>query len=152
MLVLPASRDLWVSRQHHATLAETGGSGRFSDAVYKLAAHFDAQGVAEPIALDWGIERNVRVLTADRVRPVEVFGFTPQPDAAFEQRARELLADLSRQYVVLWDRFAVYNRRSAFTQIAQQMGLEIVETFIAHERSGLPVYVVLQAQPRKLRN
>ena len=149
LLALPVSRDLWVSQQHHATLAQTGGSGRFSDAVYKLAAHLDAQGAAEPVALDWGIERNVRLLTGDRVRPVEVFGFTPEPDAGFEERVRDLLADESRQYIVLWDRFAVYNRRSAFTRIARQMGRQVVETFIAHERSGLPVYVVLQAEKPK---
>ncbi len=156
LLALPVSRDVWVSQQHHATLAETGGSGRFSDAIYKLAAYLDAQGAApvapqpapQPVALDWGIEKNVRVLTADRVRPVEIFGFTPEPGAAFEQQARDLLRDPSRRYVVLWDQFAVYNRRLAFTQIARQAGLDVVETFIAHERSGLPVYVVLQAQAK----
>ncbi|MCL4506268.1 MAG: glycosyltransferase family 39 protein [Chloroflexi bacterium] len=146
VLALPVSRDLWVSWQQHAKLAQTGGSGRFSDAIYKLAAYLDTQHIAQPIALDWGIEKNVRVLTDDRVRPEEIFGFTPEPGALFEQRARELLRDPSRQYIVLWDRFAVYNRRKAFTQIAGEMGLQVTETFIAHERSGLPVYVVLQAR------
>jgi hypothetical protein len=146
LLALPVARDLWVSEQHHAKLAETGGSGRFSDAVYKLAAHLDAQRIFAPIALDWGIEKSVRVLTADRVRPEEIFGFTPAPDEVFNQRVRELLRDPGRQYIVLWDRFAVYNRRQAFTQIANQMGMQVTETFIAHERSGLPVYVMLQAK------
>ncbi|MCL5999815.1 MAG: hypothetical protein M1546_27715, partial [Chloroflexi bacterium] len=146
LLALPVSRDLWVSEQHHATLAETGGSGRFSDAVYKLAQHLDAEHIASPIALDWGIEKSVRVLTADRVRPLEIFGFSPEPDAAFEARVREALRDPAQQYIVLWDRFAVYNRRKAFTDIATQMGLQVTETFIAHERSGLPVYVMLQAK------
>ena len=146
LLALPFARDLWVSEQYHTQLGVMGGSGRFSDAIYKLAAHLDAEHVAEPVALDWGIEKNVRVLTGDRVRPVEIFGFTPEPDETFNQRAREMLADPARQYIVLWDRFAVYNRRLAFTQIAESMGREVVETFIAHERSGLPVYVILQAR------
>ena len=55
-------------------------------------------------------------------------------------------ADPNRSYIVLWDRFAVYNRRQAFTEVANSMGKEVVETFIAHEKSGLPVYVVLQAR------
>ena len=148
LLALPVSRDLWVSQQHHAKLAQTGGSGRFSDAIYKLAAYLDAQHVAQPIALDWGIEKNVRVLTDERVRPEEIFGFTAEPGDLFKQRARELLRDPSRRYIVLWDRFAVYNRRKAFTQIANAMGLQVKEVFIAHERSGLPVYVVLQARSR----
>jgi hypothetical protein len=46
----------------------------------------------------------------------------------------------------LWDRFAVYNRRSEFTRLAQEAGLQVTEAFIAHERSGLPVYVVLEAK------
>lgn len=146
LLALPVSREVWVSQQHHAKLAETGGSGRFSDAVYALAEHLDAQKIAAPIALDWGIEKTVRVLTADRVRPEEIFGFNPEPDETFMRRCRELLTDPEQHYIVLWDRFAVYNRREAFTRIAQEMGLQVTETFIAHERSGLPVYVMLQAK------
>lgn len=146
LLALPVWRDLWVSEQHHATLTRTGGSGRFSDAVYKLATHLDSERIAAPIALDWGIEKSVRVLTNDRVRPEEIFGFSAQPDDTFNQQVRELLRDPSRQYIVLWDRFAVYNRRQAFTQIANSMGMQVTETFIAHEQSGLPVYVMLQAK------
>jgi hypothetical protein len=139
-------RDVWVSGQHHAMLQQSGGSGRFSDAIYKLAGWLDDNKVARPVALDWGIEKNVRVLTGDRVQPQEIFGYTPEADEAFRHRAREALEDPQRQYIVLWDRFAVYNRRQVFTEIANQMGRKVVETFIAHERSGLPVYVVLQAQ------
>lgn len=151
-LAFPFARDLWVSEQHHATLARTGGSGRFSDAIYKLAAWLDTNEISQPVALDWGIEKNVRVLTGDRVRPVEIFGFSPQADDAFRQRARELLQDPDRQYITLWGGdgnypgFAVYNRRQEFTAIANEMGKQVVETFIAHEKSGLPVYVVLQAK------
>jgi hypothetical protein len=139
-------RHVWVSAQHHAMLAQSGGSGRFSDAIYKLAGWLDANKVSQPVALDWGIEKNVRVLTGDRVRPLEIFGYAPEADEAFRQRAREALQDPERQYIVLWDRFAVYNRRQAFTEIANEMGRQVVETHIAHERSGLPVYVVLQAK------
>ena len=138
--------DVWVNSQHHRVLSETGGTGRFSDAIYKLAEHLDQQKISQPIALDWGIEKQVRVLTADRVRPLEVFGYSAQADDGFRARARELLQDPTRRYIVLWDRFAVYNRRLEFTQLAQAMGKQVSETFIAHERSGLPVYVILKAE------
>ena len=153
LLLAPTfSRDVWVNQQYHAALAETGGAGRFSDAVYKLVAQLEQNQVAEPIALDWGISQQIRVLTGDRVRPREVFGFTPEPTDEFRRQVRDLLQDSSRQYVVLWAGdanfagFAVYNRRNEFTQIANAMGKQVVETFIAHERSGLPVYVILQAR------
>lgn len=145
-LGLPFSRDLWVNDQHHATLLRTGGSGRFSDAVYKLTDWLEAHQIHQPIALDWGIAKNVRVLTADRVQPVEVFGYSAEADDTFRQRIAEALNEPQRHYIVLWERFAVYNRRSDFTTIANQMGRQVVEVFIAHERSGLPVYVVLQAK------
>ncbi len=146
LLALPFSRDLWVNEQHHATLLRTGGSGRFSDAIYKLADWLTFNQIERPIALDWGIEKNVRVLTANRVRPVEVFGYSAEADEAFRQRVRDALADPKQYYIVLWERFAVYNRRVEFTRIAEQMGRQVVEVFIAHEQSGLPVYVVLQAK------
>ena len=146
------ARDIWVNQQYHAQLGKTGGSGRFSDAIYKLAAHLDSAQVAEPIALDWGIAAQTRVLTADRVRPREIFGFSAAPSEEFRQQARELLKDPTRQYIVLWSGnnenagFAVYNRRQEFTRLAHDMGRQVTEIFIAHERSGLPVYVVLQAK------
>jgi hypothetical protein len=79
------------------------------------------------------------------VRPLEVFGYTPEPDDAFRERIRGMLGE-HRQYIVLWDRFAVYNRRSEFTRLANTAGKQVNEVFIAHERSGLPVYVVLQVK------
>jgi len=149
LLALPFWRDVWVNGRHHAELAKTGGSGRFSDAVYALSAYLDervARGDPPPAALDWGIEKQIRVLTDDRVQPVEIFGYTPEPDDGFRARAREMLAGKERAYIVLWDRFAVYNRRSEFTRLAEEMGKQVTEAFIAHERSGLPVYVVLEAK------
>ena len=135
-----------MTEQHHVTLEKTGGSGRFSDAVYKIARYFDDRRVAEPVALDWGIEKQMRVLTADRVRPVEIFGYSAEPNEEFKRWAAEFLMDPDREYIVLWDRFAVYNRRTAFTELAERMGKTVSETFIAHEKSGLPVYVVLKAK------
>ncbi len=157
LLVIPLltptfSRDIWVNQHYHEALAKGGGSGRFSDAVYALADQLNQNNVAEPIALDWGISQQLRVLTADRVRPREIFGFTPEPTDEFRQQVRDLLRDPSRQYLVLWggdDKwkgFAVYNRRNEFTRIANEMGKQVVETFIAYERSGLPVYIILKAQ------
>ena len=149
---LPVSRDQWVNESYHAALAQTGGSGRFSDAVYALAGYLDQNAITQPIALDWGIQANVEVLTGGRVRPIEIFGFTPQPDDAFRARAREALANPSNTYVLLWggdDKwpgFAVFDRTKEFARLAAENGKHVTEVFIAHERSGLPVYVVVRAE------
>jgi hypothetical protein len=77
---------------------------------------------------------------------VEIFGYSAKADDAFRQRIAEALNEPEQHYIVLWEQFAVYNRRPDFTAIANQMGRQVTEVFIAHERSGLPVYVVLQAK------
>lgn len=140
------ARDVWVNVQYHEALTTSGGSGRFSDAIYKLAAHMEAEQIFMPIALDWGISQQLRVLTSDRVRPVEIFGFSVEPNEVFLASATEALADPDRTYIVLWDKFAVFNRRAAFTRLAESMGRQVKETYIAHERTGQPVYVLLQAR------
>ena len=151
LLAVPVSRDQWVNEQYHAALAQTGGSGRFSDAIYSLAGYFEQNRIGQPIALDWGIQANVEVVTRGAVRPVEIFGFTPQPDDAFRARAREALANPDNVYVLLWGGdekwpgFAVFDRRKEFTRLAAEAGHHATEVFTAYERSGLPVYVVLKA-------
>jgi len=151
-IVLPFSRDLWVSEQQHASLARTGGSGRFSDAVYAMSAWLDGQRISEPIALDWGIRANIEVVTSGRVRPLEIHYFTGDAVEPFKQQARAFLTDPTRVYIVLWagDKtapgFAVFDHRAQFEQLAREEGKRVREVFVASERSGLPVYVALMAE------
>ena len=151
-IALPFSRDLWVSAQQHATLARTGGSGRFSDAVYAISTWLDGQRIGEPIALDWGIKANIEVVTAGRVRPLEIHYFTGDAVEPFKLQARALLADPARVYIVLWSGdktapgFAVFDHRAQFEQLAREQGKQVREVFVASERSGLPVYVALMAK------
>ncbi|MEO6063754.1 MAG: glycosyltransferase family 39 protein [Thermoflexales bacterium] len=151
-IALPFSRDLWVSEQQHASLARTGGSGRFSDAVYAMSAWLDGQRISEPIALDWGIRANIEVVTAGRVRPLEIHYFTGDAVEPFKQQARALLADPTRVYILLWSGdktapgFAVFDHRAQFEQLAREQGKTVREVFVASERSGLPVYVALMAK------
>lgn len=148
----PFARDVWVSEQHHATLARTGGSGRFSDAVYALSGWLDAKGVRAPVALDWGIQANVEVVTGGRVRPVEAHYFTADLVDPLRAQIRTLLANPDQMYIVLWGGdatapgFAVFNHRAQFEALAREAGRTPREEFVASERSGLPVYVVLSAR------
>lgn len=152
LLALPFARDLWVSEQHHATLARTGGSGRFSDAIYTLADWLKARGAARPVALDWGIQANLEVVSGGAVRPTEAHFFSGDASDAFKAEVRGLLADPDRLYVVLWSGdatargFAVFDHRAQFEALAREVGRTPREVFVASERGGLPVYVVLQAR------
>src|SRR5207245_7788263 len=70
--------DLSATWRYHASLAKFGGYGRFSDAVYALAQALDTQQITSPAALDWGMEKNIFVLTNGRVQPIEIFGYSAE--------------------------------------------------------------------------
>ncbi len=69
--------------RYHRTLAQTGGEGHFSDAIYQLAADLDRPGAARAIAMDWGFRRNLQILTQNRVDPVEWYTFYTPPTPGF---------------------------------------------------------------------
>ena len=74
-LVAWVGSDLATDIRYHRALAATGGHGAHSDAIYALAEHLDREGLTAPVALDWGLDAQIRYLTAGRVQPIEVFGY-----------------------------------------------------------------------------
>jgi len=132
--------NLMADAQYHEALVRTGGHRGHSDAVYKLASHLDESGVPAPLAMDWGIRAPLQLVTAGRVRPVEVFGYTPEPDAGFAAR---LPLDVSEQRYLFHDNdYTTFPRMAAFQQAVAQAGkrTRLEQTF--HERSGTPVFLV----------
>lgn len=158
--------DLRSDLRYHAALASSGGQATHSDAVYRLSDWLDqaarstesqsaGPGTAtQPLALDWGIEAPVRYLTANRVRPVEIFGYDQldAPDAAFEERLAPFLAaaatEPDRRYLVHVPEDTIFRgRRDALEVLAGQQGLKVVEEAAFNERSGRPVLLVLRLEP-----
>jgi hypothetical protein len=141
--------DLQTSLRYHRALADSGGYVTHSDAIDRLAGWLDEQKVAQPLALDWGIDAPVRYLTENRVEPLEIFGYErlDAPDAGFEQRAAQFLADPSRLYIVRMPENTVFaGRREALEALAADRGLklEVVEAF--YDRSGKTMFIVLRTQ------
>ena len=92
ILVLTGSEALTTWR-HHQNLAQTGGVGHFSDVINDLARDLSRWGDPKPIALDWGLRRNIQILTQGRVNPEERFEYNQHPTEGF-------VAYLEQQVVV----------------------------------------------------
>ncbi len=141
--------DLTTSVRYHQALAQTGGHGSHSDAIYRLAQWLDERQVVQPLAMDWGLDAPLRYLTANRVQPLEQFGYDrlDAPDQGFGGRVAPLLDDLSRLYVFhMPDNTVFQGRREALEAAAVTRGLTLALQEAFYDRSGRPVFVVLRAE------
>jgi hypothetical protein len=144
VVALAMARDVWVAASYHRALARTGGLNAHSDAIYSLAAHLDAEGSGcMVVALDWGIAPQVRFLTGGRVAPVELFGYSWEPDEAFAGELRAALARPNTVFVLHWPQEAIFPRGEAFEAELQRQGLADAARRTFARRDGAPVFEVV---------
>jgi hypothetical protein len=137
--------DVRASLRYHQALARTGGLSTHSDAINGLAAKLDEQGASQPLALDWGIEAQVRYLTGNRVQPLEIFGYErlDEPDGGFAGRAGQFLDEPGRFFLLRAPEETVFQgRREALEALVAEAGrmLEAQETI--YDRSGRAVFEI----------
>jgi hypothetical protein len=145
-LALWLSVDAWNSVRYHQALARSGGLASHSDAIDRLAQWLDQRDVRQPLALDWGIEAQVRYLTGNRVQPLEIFGYErlDQPDDGFAGRAGQFLADPTRFYIVRMPEETVFRgRREALESLAAAQGQGLMVQEAIYDRSGRVMFVIL---------
>lgn len=143
--------DLRATVQYHQVLARSGGLSDHSDATYQLAYYLRHQGLAEPVALDWGMDATVRYLSENSVRPIEIFGYeSPSvPDAGFADRVALFLSDPDRVYLLHAPGQTVFQgRREAFTTAVRAAGMEIVPLEIFRQRDGTPLFELWRVAAR----
>jgi hypothetical protein len=142
--------DLLTSIRYHAALAENGGHVTHSDAISRLAGWLDEREVKQPLALDWGLDAQIRYLTENRVEPLEIFGYDrlDAPDPGYEARAAQFLADPSRLYIARMPENTVFaGRREALEAFAATKGLKLAMVEAFYDRSGKTMFVLLAAEP-----
>lgn len=144
--------DAQNSMRYHRALARSGGLVSHSDAIERLAQWLDGRAIQQPLALDWGFEAQVRFLTANRVQPLEIFGYErlDQPDDGFAGRAEQFLADPTRYYIVRMPEETVFQgRREALERLAAAQGQALTVQDAIYDRSGKVMFVILgvEAQP-----
>lgn len=131
---------------YYAAVERTGGLSRFSDAVYKLAEWLDKRQAGPVYAVDWGIQKNVQILTQGRVNPIELSGYAGEPPDAFVRRAEKALADHSAVFILHSKEDTVYELYGLFAATAERMGLQLKIIDATRDRSGAPVHVMWVAQ------
>ncbi len=148
-LALWLGANLRTSLSYHQALARTGGLSTHSDAVNSLAQWLDQRGAPQPLALDWGIEAQVRYLTGNRVQPLEIFGYErlDEPDPGFSDRAGQFLNDTARVFIAHSpDETVFQGRRAALESLAAARGAALLTQEIIYDRSGRAVFEVLRIE------
>ena len=148
-LVVWAGGDLVTDIRYHRALAATGGHGAHSDAIYALAEHLDTAKFTTPVALDWGLDAQIRFLTAGRVQPTEVFGYDSldTPDPGYAERINKLLDNPNTLYLAHLPEHTVFHERvNTLVDLASERGLTLHQRAIYTERDGTPLIIMYRAE------
>jgi hypothetical protein len=144
-----AGSDLVTDIRYHHALAATGGHGSHSDAIYALTEYLDRSEVTAPVALDWGLDAQIRYLTAGRVQPTEVFGYDSfdAPDPDFAERINRLLDDPDTLYLAHLPASTVFRERvNTLADLASKRGMTLRQRALYTERDGTPIIIMYRAE------
>jgi hypothetical protein len=153
-LVLAAlvAGEAWTTLRYHRALAQSGGEGHFSDAIYQLVADLDRPGAPRPIAMDWGFRRNMQILTENRVDPVEWFTFYTPPTPGFADYLTQLVGSAPDALYLFhppgYDAFP--GHWELFLEAAYRNGLEPVLQKTYYQRDGTPIILAYTLAPAPL--
>jgi hypothetical protein len=149
LAVLLVGAEAWTSIGYHRALAQTGGVGYFSDAIYSLARDLERAGGPQPIAMDWGFRRNLQVLTQNQVDPPEWFTYSDPPDPAFGGYVRELIGRFPNAlYLFHAPEYTAFpGHLEVFEQEAYHKHLEPLLSKTYVQRDGKSVYQVYTLTP-----
>jgi hypothetical protein len=144
VIVVLAVSDLRVDLSYHQALARSGGYAAHSDASYELARYLQGQGVASPLAMDWGIDAPVQFLTRGAVNPIEIFGYEWESDEAFEERLVRFLPDPDNLYIFHSPGETIFHRRQAFDRLVVEAGKVSRVEKVVLDRSGKSIFVLVR--------
>lgn len=146
-VLIYAGLELRADLRYHDALQETGGLTAFSDAIYSLADYLDENGHRQPYALDWGVRPNVMILTEGRVEPIEIFGHSLEPGAAFDQALEQALATENPVFISQTEVSSAFPRLDRFREIVEARGGVVVLDKVFPQRNGVPAYYLFRVEP-----
>jgi|GEM_PF-1655177 len=139
--------DLAVDVQYHQAFARTGGVGAFSNAINDLAVWLEQEHIEEPLAVDWGFERNVQLLTRGKINPRDIFEYRHEPGEEFKKGLSVHFRNPGRHYLFHTPEYTHFRGHfDAFLQTAvESHKTPILEkTFV--QADGRPVYQVYRVE------
>jgi len=128
---------------------QSGGRGLWSDALNRNAEVLMTTFADHPIiAMDWGFERSVALLTKGQLRLREVYEYTQSPSARFADLSAVLLREPAHVYLFHAPRVTVFGGHwQIFQRTALKMRRQLVQTHVISERDGAPHTLIYVAQP-----
>lgn len=130
--------NLWQQAKFHEVLAATGGEGKSSDALTRMA--MEARGAPANVAYvfpDWGFFTSFCFLTGNQVR----YAVDLRPET-FAKLKRDGITEVR---LVYWDA----GSEAGYRQALAVNGLEVVEERSFLSRNGQPVFRWLSARAQK---
>lgn len=144
LVALAVAVNVSVNARHLAVYTRTGGTGPFSDAVYRLAPHLAQHPGAKLYALDWGFSNPLTFLTG---RPVDDIFFLlnePNPSVGVKLLG-ELMRNPNNIFLLHTPQRTLYPRAAqAFFALADQ-GIPMRQVAVFEERTGEQIYQVYRA-------
>lgn len=141
VLAVVLAGDIHATVRYHQMLAQLGGAGGHTDAVYRLAEA--VRGLNAPVyALDWGFAPQVRFLTAEAVQPVEIFGYTWEADEAYADRLRAALTEPGAVFIISAPDNTVFPRRQATQAVLAEAGWQWRTTQLILRRDTVPAFEI----------
>ena len=129
--------------------AQSGGRGLWSDAINRTAEVLATTFAGRPIvAMDWGFERSVALLTKGQVRLREAYEYTQSPSARFAELSAVLLREPAHVYLFHAPQVTAFSGHwPVFQRAALTMRRELVQTHVIVERDGTPHTLIYEARP-----
>jgi hypothetical protein len=126
-----------------ATIVDTGGKGRWSDALGRFASELAPGSVV--VSLDWGFAESLRFLTPG----------LPVVETTWSLRGRRsqlaLEGDRSHVYLVPLERYAVFGHGQDFLGALEALPDDVVSVESVADRSGDPAFLAARiAKPHRV--
>jgi hypothetical protein len=136
-----------VIRYHH-TLAQSGGLGTHSDAVYDLSDWLNKHAQGRVVAMDWGLAAPVTYLSHGRVSPTEIFGYAWEPAPNLSNQLQDFIRQPTSLYLWRAPDEIIFDRSQEFKALYRPLEMEETIEAAFYERSGRPILGVTRLVPK----
>lgn len=133
----------------HRDIARSGGRGLWSDAIYALAQLLgERYSSSKIVAMDWGFERSVALITRGEIRMREAYEYTSAPSPEFERLNMALLHEGDHVYLFHPPPLAAFDGHyELLERAALKLHQRLIRQAQVQARDGSAYALVYAAQP-----
>ncbi|HCU98959.1 MAG TPA: hypothetical protein DGM69_06410, partial [Chloroflexi bacterium] len=142
------SRDLISNLLIHRNLMVTGGESPHSDAIYSLANHLDKLESKHVVSLDWGFAPQIQYLTNNRIKPIEIYGFTTNPENDFHNRIDSFYPHTNTIYIMHTKDKTFIDRYEHFNEYVAKIGYQTKKKNSILQTNGTPIFELFTIEKR----